>query len=225
MSASDERAVINVVLSERAARDLARWDEMRGAFLDGASVRVSWFAGSGAQFVAASRAMYEAGSRSFHEIGEVHLELRGNRALAHADAAVHARGALDGIDVDITTYGRLYWRVQQVAERWSIAGLEMLYHKDTLGPVDPTRPIEPASVAASAGFRPSYRYLAAMLHSMGRSIDQELPGTDRPDLVETFLSSHRTWLQLGEIQPSPGERRSSGRPGSSGGAHLPGQCV
>lgn len=31
-----------------------------------------------------------------------------------------------------------------------------------------------------------------MLHSMGRQIDQVLPGTDRPDLVETFLADHGT---------------------------------
>lgn len=194
MSTSDEQALINVLLTERTSRDLAQWEEMRAAFLDDAHVRVSWFSGSGPEFVTASRAMCEAGSRSFHEIGAVHVEIRCERALAHADAAVHARAALGGVDVDVTTYGRIYWRARRLDGRWRIASLEMLYHKDTLSPVDPTQLIDPAAIATATGYRESYRYLTAMLHAMGREIDQELPGSDRPDLVDKFLTDHRTWL-------------------------------
>ena len=67
-----------------------------------------------------------------------------------------------------------------------------LYH--TLAPVYPTRTPEPAGMTAAARFRPSYRYVATVLHAMGREIDQELSGSERPDLVEEFLAGHRAWL-------------------------------
>lgn len=193
-TAEDVRAVTDVVLTERVARDLAQWDEMRRTFLDDSEVRVSWFRGTGAQFVAASQALYDAGARSFHEIGAPQVEIRAGRALAHAGATVHLRGSLGGVEVDVASHGRLYWRLQRSAAGWRIARLEMLYFRDTIAPTAPIRAIPAEVVAPAAGSRSAYRYLGLMLQAGGHRIDQELPGTDRPDLVERFLSAHRAWL-------------------------------
>lgn len=179
---------VDVLLTERAARDLARWDEMAATFTDDARVRVSWFAGSGAEFVAASRAMYEAGSRSFHDVGAVRVRAHGDRAVADASAAVHVRGELGGVEVDVTTHGRLFWRLRHQG-CWRISALEMLYQKDTIAAVDPTRPVPAAALADAAAYRPSYRHLALLLAAGGREIAQDLPGADRPDLVEPFLAA------------------------------------
>jgi len=190
-------AIANVLLTERAARDLAQWDQMRETFCADAQVRMSWFRGTGAEFVTASRAQHEAGSRSFHEVGAPYVAVRGDRAVAHASAAIHVRGRLDDLEVDLTSYGRLYWRARQADGRWRIATLEMLYIADTLAPADPARPILPGSVARAVNHRPSYRYLTLLLQAAGHQIDQELPGTGRPDLVEAFLAGHDAWLQKG----------------------------
>jgi hypothetical protein len=179
--------LVDVLLTERAARDLARWDEMAATFTDDARVRVSWFAGTGAEFVAASRAMYEAGSRSFHDVGAVRVRANGDRAVADASAAVHVRGELGGVAVDVTTHGRLFWRLCHNGS-WRIASLEMLYQKDTIAAVDPTRPVPATALTGAGSYRPSYRYLALLLAAGGREIAQDLPGADRPDLVDPFLT-------------------------------------
>ena len=193
-TAEDIFAVTEVLLAERAARDLAQWDEMRRSFLDDSEVRVSWFGGTGAEFVDASQRMYDAGGRSFHEVGAPLVQIRAERALAHAGATVHLRASVDGVEVDVASRGRLYWRLRRTDTTWQIARLEMLYHKDTIAPAEPSRQIPAEVAAAAAGTRAAYRYLGLVLRAGGHRIDQDLPGTDRPDLVDRFLSAHCAWL-------------------------------
>lgn len=201
MTTGDEEAVRRLVLAERAAKDLARWDEMGASFEAGSTVRVSWFQGSGPEFVAAARRRHEAGgATSFHEIGAVDVVVRGDRALAEASCTVHVRGALaspDGpVEVDVASRGRVHWRAQR-RDRWLIAGLDMIYLRDTVAPVDPDRRIPPAAAAGAGQHRSSYRWIALLLAGKGHRIDPDLPGVDRPDLVDAFLAEQRAWLSGG----------------------------
>lgn len=195
---SAAEAVRNVVLAERAAKDLALWDDMAATFADESTVRVSWFQGSGPDFVAASRRRHRGGSApSFHEIGAVHVEVLGDRAVAHASCAVHIRGTVsaDGEDVavDVASRGRVYWRVVRRGS-WQIAGLDMIYFRDTIAAADPTRPIAAGALAGAGSYRSSYQWISLLLAQKGHSIDGELPGVDRPDLVSAFLAEQRQWL-------------------------------
>jgi hypothetical protein len=201
----DAEAVRNLVLTERSAKDLARWDEMEAAFDEEASVRVSWFQGSGAEFVAASRRRNRAGGTpSFHELGSVRVTLHDDRAVASATCTVHIRGVLDGpsggVEVDVASRGLLYWRVRR-CDRWRIAGLDMIYMRDTIAPADPTRPIPPGVLAGVQTYRPSYRWLSLLLAAKGYQIDGELPGIDRPDLIDAFLVDQERWL-FGDERPA-----------------------
>jgi hypothetical protein len=191
-------AVRNLVLAERAAKDLGAWDDMAATFSDDAAVRVSWFQGRAADFVAASRERHKSGgASSFHEIGAIHVDLCASRAVAHATCAVHLRGAVsDGpgaITVDVASRGRIYWRVER-REGWRIAGLDMIYFRDTIAPADPSRTIGAAVGRAAEGYRSSYRWISLLLGQKGHAIDPELPGVDRPDLVDAFLEQQREWL-------------------------------
>src|SRR5271168_27509 len=60
----DEFAATQVVLREREARDRCWWAEMADCFHDESTVTISWFQGSGADFVAQSKAMTERGVSS-----------------------------------------------------------------------------------------------------------------------------------------------------------------
>jgi hypothetical protein len=195
---ADIEAVRSLVLTERAAKDLARWDEMAATLDENASVRVSWFQGSGAEFVAASRRRHRAGSApSFHELGAVDVTVRGDRAVAHATCTVHIRGVLPGpqggVEVDVASRGRVYWRAQR-RDRWRIASLDMIYLRDTIAPADPTRPIPPEALAGADVHRPSYRWISLLLAAKDYRIDAELPGVDRRDLVDAFLEDQERWL-------------------------------
>ncbi|MCP2626816.1 nuclear transport factor 2 family protein [Mycolicibacterium smegmatis] len=191
-------AVRSVVLAERAAKDLAQWDEMAACFAADASVRVSWFQGSAADFVTASKKRHDAkNTPSFHEIGSVHVRILGNRAIANASCAVHIRGsvtdATGDVAVDVVSRGRVYWRVERT-DRWLIAGLDMVYMRDSIVPVDPTSPISPAAISGVERNRISYQWISLLLAQKGHRIDPDLPGVDRPDLVAEFLAAQEEWL-------------------------------
>ena len=49
--AADTSAITQCVLTERESRDLGRWARMRECFHPDSIVRISWFQGSGPDFV------------------------------------------------------------------------------------------------------------------------------------------------------------------------------
>jgi hypothetical protein len=190
---SDTAAVIDVVLRERAGRDTAQWDRMRSAFAADAHVSLSWFTGTGAEFVDASKDMYDRGSRGFHVVGAPSVEIVGGRALAHEGVTVHARGTLAGIELDIASHGRLYQRLIRVDGQWRITDLTMLYYKDVVSPVNPAADLSALARVEFPVDRP-YKYLAAVLDSVGYTIGPDLPGPDRPELAAKYVAAHHTWL-------------------------------
>ena len=52
------------------------------------------------------------------------------------------------------------------------------------------------AVTSVEGFRPSYRNLAWCLKRTGYDVDQELPGEDRPETVETLMRKVEDWAGL-----------------------------
>ena len=191
---SDSVLVVEVVLRERASRDTAQWDAMRSAFALDSHVQLSWFTGTGPEFVDASRLMYERGSRSFHTIGAVSVDIVGHRALAHEGCAVHTRATLAGVNIDLASYGRLYQRLIKFGGKWYISELTMLYYKDVVCLVDPAADPSPLASYKFPIDRP-YKYLAAVLAATGYTIRDDLPGTDRPQLADDYVGAHNKWLR------------------------------
>ena len=190
---SDATRVIEVVLRERASRDTAQWEAMRSTFIQDSHVHLSWFSGTGPEFVDASRKMYERGSRGFHAIGAVSVDIAGDRALAHEGATVHARGSLAGVEIDLASHGRLYQRLVKSGDEWYISDLTMLYYKDVVCLADPVADPSPLAGYEFPIDRP-YKYLAAILETSGYTIGDEMPGTDRPELAAEYITAHHTWL-------------------------------
>ncbi|MGW2249970.1 hypothetical protein ACWCXH_07190 [Kitasatospora sp. NPDC001660] len=58
---NDVTAVAQVILQERRARDRGWWDLMRECLAPDAALRLSWFRGRGAAFIAASQEMAARG--------------------------------------------------------------------------------------------------------------------------------------------------------------------
>ena len=63
-SAMDHIEVANVLLTERWARDMAQWDEMRAMYHPDATVSISWFKGTGEEFINGSIAASKHGARA-----------------------------------------------------------------------------------------------------------------------------------------------------------------
>jgi SnoaL-like domain len=186
--------VTDLVVRERTARDRSDWDAMRATYDANSFVHLSWYRGSGPRFVDESRRMHEEkGWRAHHRLSPPNVVLRAGRASAEVGVAIEMRQFLHGVEVDLTSYGRLLYRARRAADGWLITGLTMIYERDTLIPVLPgTAPsLDSADLARH---RPSYRYLSYVAAHTGGEPTTDLPGEDRADSVAAVYESVSTWL-------------------------------
>lgn len=189
----DKAGIAEVVQTERAARDQAQWARMLDTYHADSVVDLSWFHGSGPEFVAASRRMFEAGRHSAHQMGATLVTLRGDRALAHTPCAVTARTHLDGVEVEVTTHSRLHERAERRDGVWRIARMGIIYLRDGLAVVNPSERVA-LDAAKLAAYRPTYRFLSYLLAHVGQQPRLDLPGIDRPETVQPLLDSDDAWL-------------------------------
>ncbi|WP_410623681.1 nuclear transport factor 2 family protein [Amycolatopsis sp. cmx-8-4] len=191
--ADDVVAVTQLILRERQARDRGRWDRLRACYAPDATVRLSWFRGSGEEFAARSREMAGRGDVARHRLAPPVVDLDGTRAVVEVPAAIEVRTALDGIDVDLTSYARLLYRAELRARRWQIRSLDPVYERDVIVPVLPgaTLAIHPNVLI---GFRSSYQFLAYVLQGRGYPVANDLYGDDCPGKAAELYESLYAWL-------------------------------
>ncbi|WP_328604357.1 nuclear transport factor 2 family protein [Amycolatopsis sp. NBC_00345] len=190
---SDITQITQLVLHERQGRDRGWWDQMRSCFTDDATVRLSWFRGSGAGFVAESEKMAARGDTAAHRLSPPVVHCHGDRALVELPAVIEMRTDLDGTQVDLASAARLCYRVERRDGRWLLASLDPVYERDSLAAAHPgvQLAVGPQDIAA---YRPSYRFLSYVLSSRGYTIGDDLYGDDRPDQATRFYDDARTWL-------------------------------
>lgn len=194
----DAMAINQLVLRERRARDMKEWDELAACYTADSVVDMSWFKGTGAAFAQASAKMAARGLLTFHEPGPTFTRLLGNRALGDTAMTLHVVREIDGVDVDITGYIRALTRHERQSNGgWLMAGFRSYYIHDLILPVNPSQvpKIDPATVK---DYRPSYRYLSYVLSLSGHPINNDLPGIDRPETVNTLIAGEEAWLAAGQ---------------------------
>ena len=190
----DQVAVGDVIQRERAARDGRLWAEMAACYHPEAVVDVSWFRGGSDAFVEASRKVAGGATRSFHSMSPAVVTIKDHRALAETPCALHGMTELDGVDVALVGYTRLLWRALRSGDRWLIAGLRAVYLSDMLLPRNPSR-VPQIDDDALRAFRPSYKYLSYIITKSGRTIQDDLPGIDRPESVVALRAAEQQWLE------------------------------
>jgi hypothetical protein len=81
------------------------------------------------------------------------------------------------------------------AGEWRISGFDIVYLRDKFTPVIPGQvlAIDPEAVKA---FRPSYRFMSYSMTSSGFPVPNDLPGIDRPDLVDALVREVYGWAGL-----------------------------
>ena len=187
--------VTQLVLRERQSRDRSWYDRMADCFADDSVVDMSWFTGSGAEFVRQSRRMAEGGwgGQSMHRLSPPAIRVRGDRALAELPLAIEFRICVDGVEADLTSYCRSQYRARWIYEAWRIARITSVYERDTLTPSVPgTRlGVDPQELA---GYRPSYRCLAWYQARLGIDLRSDLLGDDRPEDVARQYEAETAWL-------------------------------
>lgn len=194
MSASTEE-VTQLLLRERQCRDRGWWEQMADCFAPDSTVNMSWFNGTGAEFVKESRRMSSGGwgGQSVHRLSPPAVRAAGDRALAELPLVIEFRITIDGVEADLASYARSQYRAVRADGSWRIAGITSIYERDTLGPAVPGThlDIDPKELAA---YRPSYRYLAWYQSRLGFQLRSDLLGDDQPEPVARQYQAEAAWL-------------------------------
>jgi 2-iminobutanoate/2-iminopropanoate deaminase len=188
-----ENELVALVKRERFARDTGDWAALEDAYWPDSLVRVTWFEGNAAEFVAVSRERKAKGGGGMHQIDPVRVTVRGERALIESRGQILIRPRVHDIECDVTSWCRFFSRAERRQGQWRLVTFDAIYGKDRLDPVLPGTSIQlDADTLGQA--RRSYRYLT-YLNRQGRyPVSDDLPGDDRPDLVEAFYAEAQEWL-------------------------------
>lgn len=195
LDAADIAAIAQLVLTERESRDLGRWNRMRSCFHPDSRVRISWFGGTGEQFVAGSIDMARRGIRAKHRLGPPLVRLAGNRAVATISAIIDIPETLGGVEVQLSGHGRFLFRTEKRDGKWGICFLDFIYMRDELTTAIPGVPV-PISFDDLKPFRPAYRVLSYLLSLKGYTPNSDLAGEDRPETVERLMSEVFGWAGI-----------------------------
>jgi hypothetical protein len=192
----DSTEIFDLVRNERFCRDMLDWPGLLGSFVPGSPVRTTWFDGSIEEFVEASRAKMAKGSTAKHWIFPTKLRLNGDRGTIESPATIFARQQLDGIEFDYFQFCRFFSRLMKTDGGWRLASFEGIYQRDRMDVVNPAdKP--PVDWDLVKTLRPSYRFLAYNQMRQGYTVNPELIGDDRPDLLEEFYQQEDRWLETG----------------------------
>jgi SnoaL-like domain len=194
-NAVDITAISQLVLAERECRDLSRWNGMRDCFHPDSRVRISWFNGSGAEFVEGSIDMVRRGMLAKHRLGPPLVRLANNRAVASLSAIIDIPDKLGGVDVMLSAHVRLLFRTEKRDGRWRISFFDAIYVRDelTTGIPGQTVAIAPSDLKP---FRASYRMLSYLQTLKGYEVNMDLCGGDRPETVAAINAEIYGWAQI-----------------------------
>ncbi len=190
---SDLATITQVVLHERQGRDRGWWEQMGHAYWPDSRVRLSWFEGDGASFVAGSRAMVESGRTTVHGIFAPVVHIRGDRAHVETPSAIRGPFEVDGVKGMLVSYSRLNYRLERRGGIWKITHLDAIYEDISLTPVAPGEPIS-IPAAELAKYRPTYSILMWDRARRGLPVHDDLLGDDRPGPVRAYYDDAWAWL-------------------------------
>lgn len=186
----DKASVKELIEFERFCRDNSLWEEMDKCFAKDSKVMISWFQGTGHEFVEASSKMKNYAP---HKIYNTEVWVNSNKAVAIMMATIQSRADFGGNLVELMSDAKLVFKTEKVDGLWYIVSLEGIYEKDSLVPVIPNSKIE-IPMEELSKFRESYGCLSLVLSTAGYNIDNNLPGIDRPDLVQKLYEEVNEWL-------------------------------
>jgi hypothetical protein len=190
---NDITEISQVILMERQGRDRGWFEQMEECLHPDSRIRISWFDGTGTEFVRRSREAAAAGIRPTHRLSPPVVHLHGDRSVAEVPAEISLLRDVGGFNAYIVSYTRLLYRLERREGAWKISAIDAIYERDTLVPTVYGAPLK-LDPEILAKFRRPYMYLAYLLREAGNSVRDDLYGDDRPDEVNGLYQSAFDWM-------------------------------
>lgn len=186
----DKYQITELVHYERYARDYGLWDGMATCYTDDATIEISWYKGDIKGFLEASKPAPDAQTDALpaHKMHETLVWLNGDKAVAVVVTTMTGRTPVQGQTMDNLIYVRLVYSLKRVKGEWKIYAMTPVYERDTLLPVTP-KDIKPVK-----GARDSYKNLSIALKDIGETASDDLPGLDKPETVQKFMTGIQDWF-------------------------------
>ena len=189
-----DRQEIAAVIAEWAlCRDTGRWNRLRSLYAPGATMQTTWFDGPANEFIDRSVAGFVGKARAQHSIGVSTIDVEGNRATAETRVVLLLRTLLEGVQVDVTCYGRFYDFFVRLDDDWRIQKRIPVYEKDRIDAVDPAVTLE-LDRDLLTKFAEGYRHLAYVQAQGGATMPQGLI-EPRSDAERSLYDEGTRWLE------------------------------
>ena len=190
---ADRLAIREIVENWVLWRDARRWDRFRTLWHPEGEMWATWFQGSYEEFIAVSQQGYDRGVRIHHMVGGTSMDIAGERAIADTKVSIAQRADVDGVECDVTCWGRMYDFLEKRQGRWGIVLRRLTYEKDRIDPTDPSATLK-LDAALLARFPIGYRHLAYLQTRVGYTVKNDLPGLEGPPL-EALYAKGAAWLK------------------------------
>jgi hypothetical protein len=194
-AAADITAITQLVVRERESRDLCLWNRMAGCFHEESYVDISWFQGSGKEFVQASKGMYERGMRAKHRLGPILVTQNGDKAVATLSGIIDVPEVIDGVEMTLSAHCLMIYSAEKREGVWGLMSFGAIYRRDEFIPANPGV-VADIPAEKLENFRPSYRHLSYCLELAGFEVNNDLPGEDRPETVAAIMEKLFGWAGL-----------------------------
>ncbi|KIW20482.1 hypothetical protein PV08_01057 [Exophiala spinifera] len=187
----------DLLVRERYYRDTANWAGLRKCYHPNATktvVNISWYNGDIDGFVSGSEETSARGVQGSHGITpvEIHFNSRRDKAVSESSGELRIGVVIEDGSYTLTSYVRFISRLERDDNRWYMLSFEAIYDNDKLVADFPSNKMP--STGPLPGSRKSYGITSWVLGLSNLTINQDLPGTDRPESVKETMERHFGWL-------------------------------
>ena len=173
-------------------RDAGDWDRFATVWHSDGWMSATWFQGPARDFIRVSKEGFERGVNILHALNGWSCDISGTRAISQVKMNIFQRAPLEGIDVDVTCWGRFYDFFEFRSGKWAIVRRQPIYEKDRLDVVVPsaTLTLDPALLKT---FPDGYKHLGYLQSKNGFKVKTDMPGLRGPEVQKVYAEG-KAWL-------------------------------
>lgn len=199
-SASDHRAIRDLIENWAIWRDALMWDRFRTVWHKEGRMMATWFQGTADEFIQANEQAYKKGIIILHFLGGMSVDIKGKRAITQTKMTISQRLLADGVMCDVVCTGRFYDFLEKRRGKWGMVLRQPIYERDRLNPVDLTQTPR-LDKSLLERFPEGYRHLAYLQTKAGYKVKPNMPGIDGP-VVEALYAAGDKWLKGKKLDQS-----------------------